>query len=57
MAMQWNRNLRGDARLASAFATLVCAWALALVVLGLATSVGTDPVDPAPVAAATDARR
>ena len=31
------RNVRNDSRLASAFATLVCAWALALVVLGLGT--------------------
>jgi hypothetical protein len=57
MAMQWNRNLRGDARFASAFATLVCAWALALVVLGLATSAGVDAVDPTAVAVAAGARR
>jgi len=31
------RNVRNDSRLASAFATLVCAWAVALVVLGLGT--------------------
>jgi hypothetical protein len=32
------RNLRNDSRLASAFATLVCVWAVALVVLGLSTA-------------------
>jgi hypothetical protein len=33
-----SRNLRNDSRLASAFATLVCAWAVALVLLGLGTA-------------------
>ena len=32
------RNVCNDSRLASAFATLVCAWAVALVVLGLSTA-------------------
>ncbi len=32
------RNVRNDSRLASAFATLVCAWAVALVMLGLSTA-------------------
>jgi len=32
------RKIRSDSRFASAFATLVCAWAIALVVLGLSTS-------------------
>jgi len=32
------RNVATHSRFASAFATLVCAWAVALVVLGLSTS-------------------
>jgi hypothetical protein len=51
------RNLRSDSRLASAFATLVCTWAIALVVLGLTTapSSGADLASP-PVATAAISR-
>jgi hypothetical protein len=48
------RNLRTDSRLASAFAALVCTWAVALVVLGLttaSTSIGCE-TPPAAVAMA-----
>jgi hypothetical protein len=33
-----DRTVRTNSRFASAFATLVCAWALALVVLGLGSA-------------------
>ena len=47
------RNAATDSRFASAFATLICAWVVALVVLGLST--GPRPaagVDTAAVATA-----
>ena len=46
-----------DARLASAFATLVCAWALALVVLGLAGAPrAANAIGTGAIAAATASR-
>jgi hypothetical protein len=47
------RNVRSDSRLASAFATLVCTWAVALVVLGLTTAPSSgNGFDSPPAAAA-----
>jgi len=52
------RKIRRDARFATAFATLVCAWALSLVALGLAAPLRDDATAPAPTAVlAGDAHR
>jgi len=51
--MQRNR----DSRYAAAFATLVCAWALLLVALGLAAPLRGDATGPTPAAVvASEAR-
>ncbi len=42
------RKLHRDARFATAFAALICAWALALVVLGLAAPLRNHATAPAP---------
>jgi hypothetical protein len=46
----------GESRFASAFATLVCAWALLFVVLGLAAPLRHDANAPTPAAVTADAR-
>ena len=53
--MSW--KIRSDSRFASAFATLVCAWALALVVLGLSTSPRPDAGLARPAAITASASR
>ncbi len=51
-------NHRSDSRYASAFATLVCAWALTLVALGLGAPWRGDATASAPAAVvAAEARR
>jgi hypothetical protein len=40
------RNHRQDSRCAAAFATLICAWALLLVALGLAAPLRGDATTP-----------
>ncbi len=51
------RNLRTDSRFALAFATFVCAWALALVVLGLAASPESAATSGEPTVLAATAGR
>jgi hypothetical protein len=51
------RNVRTDSRLASAFATLVCTWAVVLVVLGLTTAPSSGKDHDTPPVAAAMARR
>jgi hypothetical protein len=51
------RNVRSDSRLAAAFATLVCTWAVALVVLGLTTAPSSDDGHDRPPAASVAAIR
>jgi hypothetical protein len=46
------RNHRRDSRYAAAFATLICAWALLLVALGLAAPLRDDATAPAATATA-----
>lgn len=47
-----------DARYAAAFATLICAWALLLVALGLTAPLRGDPTGSSPTAVvATGAQR
>jgi len=56
--MTMERKLRRDARLAAAFATLVCAWALVLVAIGLAAPLRDDATASTPTAVVTaDAHR
>ena len=50
-------NVRKDSRLASAFATLVCAWAVALVVLGLGTTARSETAPDAPTVVTANAAR
>jgi len=51
------RNQHRDSRYAAAFATLICAWALLLVALGLAAPLRGDAIQPAAAVVATDAQR
>ena len=48
------RNVGTNSRFASAFATLICAWVVALVVLGLST--GPRPVEDLPTPSVVTAR-
>ena len=52
-----SRNVCSDSRFASVFATLVCAWAVALVVLGLSTSPRPEAGFPTPTAVTAAASR
>jgi hypothetical protein len=52
-----HRTTRTDSRFASAFAALVCAWALARVVLGLGTASRSAASHDTPALVATAASR
>jgi hypothetical protein len=56
MEMEMESKIRRDARFATAFAALVCAWALALVALGLAAPLRDGAAAPASAVLTADAR-